>query len=311
MDNNKLIENRYILPSDPNYQKRQALIKQRLNDMLTKARKEDIVYVIGHKHPDADSVFSSYVLVNVLTSLGIKCNYAIMDKDYEVLESEQKLVHDFIEYEPVVVDTNHKFILVDHNNLEGLSKENIIGCIDHHIITGEVDDLIEIEYTSTGLLIYDLFKELHQFSDKDKTLIGLTVLTDSDYLCSTRFTELDKKIYEGLNIDLDVSSLQKEYFQITNFDGVIDDIVRCNYKEYNYQGELIRRTMIYSYDREYDMYYDKYVEYANSHNMLLIWANYESKKTYIVYNGEETVLDYILTSTNLVLKKLFDKQKVV
>ena len=273
--------------------------------------KEDIVYIIGHKRPDADSVFSSYLLANVLGSLGINAKYAIREKNYDVLESEQKLVHDYLQYEPVIVSDDNKFILVDHNNLEGLSADNVIGCIDHHIITGEVSNLIEVEYTSTGLLIYDLFKKIHQFSDEEKILIGLTVLTDSEYLCSSRFTDQDRALYDELEIDLDVPTLQKKYFQITNFDGDITKIVNSNYKEYNYNGENIKRTMIYSYNKEFELYFNQYHEYAIKNGLLLIWANYEDKKTYIVYGDKEITLDYILTSTNLILKMLLEKQKVM
>ena len=100
---------------------------------------------------------------------------------------------------------NHRynfFVLVDHNNLEGLSSENVLGAIDHHIITGEVYDTLEIEYASTCLLIYDLFKDEYEFSDEEKELIALSVLADTDYLCSSRFTEEDKKLFNELNFKL-------------------------------------------------------------------------------------------------------------
>jgi hypothetical protein len=59
--------------------------------------------------------------------------------------------------------------------------------------------------------------------------------------------------------------------------------------------------MIYSYKKEYDLYYKEYLDYTIKKDLLLIWCDYESMKTYINYENNNIELDYILTSTNLVL----------
>ena len=65
--------------------------------------------------------------------------------------------------------------------------------------------------------------------------------------------------------------------------------------------------MISSYTKEYKEYFEKYLEYTKENNYLLIWCDYESKKTYINFQDEFIELDYILTSTNLILKMLHIK----
>ena len=52
-----------------------------------------------------------------------------------------------------------------------------------------------------------------------------------------------------------------------------------------------------------DMYNNKLQNSLND-NVLLIWSCYDIKKTYIYYLGKEKVLDYILTSTVLIMKML-------
>ena len=282
---------------------RDRIKREILDSIINKAKKEKEVFVIGHYNPDIDSIFSSYLLTNVLNSLGIKASFAFLD-NYVVNENDERIVNDYLGIKPVIVDKNNKFIIVDHNNLEGLDKDNVIGSIDHHIISGEVYDTLEIEYASTGLLIYDLFKDVYKFSRKEKELVALTVLTDTDYLCSSRFTEEDKKLFNELKIKVNVQELQHKYFVISDFKKEIPIVVKDNYKEYDYNGKHICRTMIYSYHTEFKKYYKEYLKYAKDNNFLLIWCDYEDRKTYVYYNEEKLSLDYILTSTNLILKML-------
>lgn len=200
--------------------------------------------------------------------------------------------------------------MVDHNNLEGLSTDNVIGVIDHHIMTGEVYDTLEIEYASTGLLIYDLFKDMYEFTAEEKELIGLSVLADTDYLCSSRFTEEDKKLFLELDFKLDVEKLQKEYFLVNDMSLSIMDNLMINYKEYIKDIGRVRRSLIYTYTEEYENNFNKYVEYLKNSddNWLLIWCDFEGKNTYAWFMGETYELGYLVTSTNLVFKYLEDKR---
>lgn len=282
---------------------RKRIKEEIIDNIIKKAKEVKDVYVIGHYNPDIDSIFSSYILSNILNSMGINAHFAFL-KNYIVNENDQRIVDDYLNCKPEIIDDNNYFVLVDHNNLEGLNKNNVIGAFDHHIISGEVYDTLEIEYTSTGLLLYDLFKDVYDFSNQEKELIALTVLTDSDYLCSSRFTKEDKRIYKKLNVLLNVKELQHKYFKISDFSKDIELVVKDNYKEYDRGDIHIKRTMIYSYKKEYDKYFLKYLEYAKKNNYLLIWCDYECMRTYVYYNNNEMKFNYILTSTNLILDKL-------
>lgn len=287
-------------------------MKREILDNIIKNCKGKEVFVLGHKNPDADSIISSYILSRILKRLGANAHFAVLSEQYEYCKSDIKLVNNFIKEEPVIVDdiNNKLFVLVDHNNLEGLSTNNVIGAIDHHIMTGEVYDTLEIEYASTGLLIYDLFKNMYEFTAEEKELIGLSVLADTDYLCSSRFTEEDKKLFLELDFKLDVEKLQKEYFLVNDMSLSIMDNLMINYKEYIKDIGRIRRSLIYTYTEEYENNFNKYVEYLNNSddNWLLIWCDFEGKNTYAWFMGETYELGYLVTSTNLVFKYLEDKR---
>ena len=281
-------------------------IKEEILDSIISKCIDKEVYVLGHKNPDADSIISSYILSNVLKGLGANAQFAVLSEDYDYCKSDIKLITEYVKVKPVIVDDikDKLFVLVDHNNLEGLSKDNVLGAIDHHIITGEVYDTLEIEYASTGLLIYDLFKDKYEFNDNEKDLIALSVLADTDYLCSSRFTNEDKKLFDELEFKLDVNELQKKYFLVNDMNLSIDESLKVNYKEYD-KNIKIYRSLIYTYTNEYKEYFNKYVEYLKNRNdWLLIWCDFEGKNTYVYFKGEIYEVGKLVTSTNLIFKYL-------
>lgn len=285
---------------------RNKLIKFQLNKILNLCKNKE-VYILGHNNPDADSIISSYILSNILKSMGINAHFCILDNNYEYTYHDRKLLNDNFKYHPEIIhDLNKKFILVDHNDLQGLSKDNVIGAIDHHIIKNEIDNILEIEYASTSLLIYDLFKNKYKFNEEEKYLIGLATLSDTEYLTSSRFTEFDKILYEKLDLNIDVKVFQKKYFITTDFSNNIDENFILNKKEYLRNNKKITRVIISSYD---DIRLDEYINRARELDYLLMWINYDNNTTTIYYSNNIIKLDYILSSTYLVFN-LLDNSKV-
>ena len=278
--------------------------KQLLEDIIKEIInlcKDKNVYVLGHNNPDADSIISSYVLTNILKSMGINAHFSILNKNYDYTFHDKKLLEDKFKYKPEVVNENNCFIFVDHNNLQGLKKENVIGAFDHHVIKDEIDNIVEMEYASTSLLIYDLFKDKYEFSDEEKYLIALATLSDSDYLTSSRFTEIDRKIFNELNLKEDVKELQLKYFITTDFSLGVDKNFEINKKEYNRNNKKVTRIQITSYE---DNHLDEYILKAKELNYLLIWVNYGNNTTTIYYEDRIIKLDYLLSSTYLVFELL-------
>jgi len=294
---------------------RSQIKKEILENIINKARECKKVFIIGHQRPDADSIFSSYLLSNILNKMGINASYAILENE-NYSRSDIKLIKNYLQNSPLIlkkedIKDDDRFILVDHNNLEHLSKEQVIGAIDHHVITKEVYDTIEIEYASTGLLIYDLFKNIYEFSEYEKLLIALTCLADTEYLASTRYKEEDKKLFAELGLKLDIEDIKRKYFVLNDFNLDIESNIMTNYKEYVIEGNLLKRYMIYSYKKEYDLYFSKYLEYIKKYkdeHSILLWCDFETPKTYYYYKSNLKELDYILTSVNIIYKMIRDEK---
>ena len=287
---------------------RKYLLEKEINTLLDECNGKEI-FVLGHNNPDADSIIASYVLSSILKSMGINAHFCILDENYDYTFHDKKLLEENFKYKPEVVSKDNKyFVFVDHNNLQGLDKSNVLGAFDHHVIKYEIDNIIEIEYSSTSLLIYDLFKDRYDFSEEEKYLIALATLSDSDYLTSSRFTEEDRRLFNELNLKEDVKELQKKYFITTDFSLGIDKNFEINKKEYNRNNKKITRIQITSYD---DNLLDEYISKARELDYLLIWVNYEDNTTTIYYEDRVIHLDYLLSSTYLVFELLEqEKEKV-
>ena len=277
--------------------KREVLLK-----ILSNCRDKK-VYVVGHNNPDPDTVFSSLIMTNILRSKGIEAVFSVRDENFV----SKELITDYLKEDYEVIDdySNKYFLLIDNNSLDFIESNQVLGSIDHHKITGEVEDLIEIEYASTGLLIYDLFKNSYKFSEEELKLIFLTVLADTEYLVSSRFSLEDEKLFNELGVELDVVSLQKKYFKTTDFSNSIHSNFKNDYKVYNRGDIAIRRSMISSYSLEKDKYYDEYVAMMDKNEIdLLIWCDYSLKKTYIHYKNLDIEFPYFTTSSNLIFDYL-------
>jgi inorganic pyrophosphatase/exopolyphosphatase len=105
------------------------------------------------------------LLSNVLSSFGIECYPCILSQEYNLDTYNGKIIEDFFEYNPVLINTNdinkYNFILVDHNDPKqsiGINSNVIFG-IDHHKDSGTFKNILISDYSSTSLFIYDYFKE--------------------------------------------------------------------------------------------------------------------------------------------------------
>lgn len=282
-----------------------------LEELLNKIKKYKEVYIIGHKNPDADSIFSSIILENILKSFNIDAKAIILD-DFIYSENDIDIMNEYLVNKPLIINKDllkdKNIILVDHNDPSQSTLDtsyNIIGSIDHHMESNLVYTLSGI-YTSTSLYIYDLFKDIYNFNEYEKNLIALATMTDSEYLTTTRFTDNDKKLYDSLDIKLNVENIRNKYFKTTNFN--IEPLINIknNHKVYNIENININRTMIKAYEKD-NIYIDNYLNAIKEleNKWFMIWNEYDTKKTYIYYDSKLIkTYDYIITSSVLILKDL-------
>lgn len=275
------------------------------------------IYVIGHANPDADSIFSSYVLSKILKKKGINAKFSVLKDYYTYSYEDEKVIKTYLKEDPVILNNDMteelNFILVDHNDPEqSIKKGNVLCAIDHHIDSKKILNCYTEEYTSTLLYIYDLFKEEYKFSEYEKKLVAISVLCDSKYLASSRFGIKDKRLFNELNQNIDVRKFREEFFKVTDLNKKIEDIFKDNYKKYSFDTKIINRVNVKAY-KESRKYLEDYTNYMQNLDgiWLLIWCEYDTNKSYIVVKNNNKItkiaVNYIATSSVLVIKELINK----
>lgn len=297
--------------------KARAILRQELFDQIfdwNRLQNISRLYVIGHLHPDADAIFSSYLLSKILNYFGVKAEFAILENDF-YSGDDQRLIEDFLPEKPSILKDieNCTFLLVDHNDYDqSVGKLDIIGSVDHHIYTGKVIPTLEIEYASTGLFIYDLFKACYPFSEEEKNLVALTVLSDTEYLVSSRYRESDAILYQNLDVNLDVCDLQKKYFVTTDFSQSVENNFYKNYKKYLRNSKEINKVSFKVY-KEDQVHLNSYLEYLQNLSgvWLLIWSEYDGDYSEVYLWDGQTLTsffyNYTVTSAVLIMKDLEER----
>jgi nanoRNase/pAp phosphatase (c-di-AMP/oligoRNAs hydrolase) len=279
-------------------------------------QKIDQIYVIGHQNLDADSIFSSYLLSNILKYMGVNSNFAILDENYQFVADEKELILDYFTIQPIVLKKNethnYNYVLVDHNSkLSSIVKGNVVGCVDHHS-TKEVlpNNYFIGQYASTTAYIYDMYKDIYPFSEYEKTLISLAIIMDTKFLRTKRFKEIDAIILKELDSKLDIDYLRQKYFRVNDFSLSVEINFNLKKKLYERNNVAIYTTYIDAY-KEHHLLLEDYVEYLKQlkEDAILTWYEYDTSKTfcYIKINDKIKYLEYdfIASRANDIIKDAF------
>ena len=282
-------------------------------------KKYPLIYIIGHKHIDADSVISSYILSGILKSFGINSEYAILDKNYEIVADDCNLIKDHLNYEPVVlkqsdIETSF-FILVDHNNpIQSIgSRGTVLAAVDHHFMNNDMSNCLIGEYASTASLIYATYKNTYHFSNYEKTLIILAILSDTSYLRTSRYKEKDAKMLLELNreLHLDFDELRKKYFITNDFNQGIEYNFYSNYKKYKFDEIEFECSYVRANNID-NKYLDEYLTrlQKEKNDWLFIWFDYDESKTYAFFKNKEGInkisYDFIASRANDIIKDVIN-----
>jgi len=245
------------------------------------------LYIIGHKKPDVDTVMSSYLLSNIFNYLGIESYYCVLNKDYELDFYNKRIVDDFLDYKPEVIDVNnigkYNFVLVDHNDpLQSINEGNIIYGIDHHAPCGKTYNILFNDLCSNTLFIYDYFKDMYSFTDEEKKLVMIATLTDTLFLKTTRYTPKDKPILEGLNISFNSNELLEKYFIGTDLSNGIRPLLEHSDRDYFLFGFSFSSSVVQTTgNKEKEILEYKNLIENNDKNHLGIWRDLSNNMTYV------------------------------
>ena len=272
---------------------------------INSLKKYEPIYVIGHNNPDVDTMLSSYLLSNILKYFGIKSYYCFLREGYTPSSYNGRLVNDYLDFNPIIIDnndvSNYHFALVDHNDpMQSIkTAENVVFGMDHHRDSGKASNILFGKTCSNGLFIYEYFKDIYNFSEKEKELIYLTTMCDTLFFKSDRYTSYNRDLINELGIDLDSEKLLKKYFAPTDLSMGIKKYLEKSDRDFAYHGVLFSSSVIHSFDDN-----NKILEYKEeiskrNDNHLGMWRDLTNNKTYafLKVNGQFTEFQYDLIAS--------------
>lgn len=208
-----------------------------------------MIYVIGHKSPDLDSVVSaiSYAnLKNKLAETNIYVSACAGDVNKETAYILKKF--DFETPEDPLNLSEKEVVLVDHNEtsqmLDGGENAEIIEILDHHKINFNSEKPIEfrvIPWGSTATIIAREYFEKEVFLDKSMASILLAaVLSDTVITKSPTCTDIDKEIIKKLSEVSEIADWHEFGMEIFKVGSSITDlsaeeIVVYDFKDFEYK----------------------------------------------------------------------------
>ncbi|MEM5852785.1 MAG: manganese-dependent inorganic pyrophosphatase [Candidatus Aenigmatarchaeota archaeon] len=202
-----------------------------------------MIYVVGHKAPDTDSVCSAIVYA------GLKGFKPVVAGE---INEETKYVLDYFKVpipEKIENASGKTLVLVDHNEpsqrVDGAEK--IIAIIDHHKMNFNYPEPIFVHVEPVGSTATIIAKMFLEEIKKDETYSGLllaAILSDTVVFKSPTTTEDDRKIAEELAKVAKIPDMIKFGIEIkkvkTNIKNrEIPDIILEDFKDYEFFGKKV------------------------------------------------------------------------
>lgn len=204
-----------------------------------------MIYVVGHKSPDSDSVCGAIAVADLKRQLGEDCGPRVAG---EINKESRFILERFgVEVPEILEDATDKdVILVDHTELSqavsGMEDANIVGIVDHHklgdVSTGSPVDILVRPLGSTCTIIKGLFDFFKKDVPKDIAGVMLcAILSDTVIFRSPTTTDVDRWVSEELaeiaGVE-DVEALGVEMFKVrSDVEGMsAEHLMTRNYKDY-------------------------------------------------------------------------------
>ncbi len=306
--NNELLQKQEELQILMNEKEQLHLLnRSSVENMVTQ---DGIIYVIGHKSPDSDTVCSAVAYARLLNLLGHEAKPVITAQPNN--ETAFVLKEAGVDIPEILYDASGENIfLVDHSEyaqaVEGLTDAHIVGILDHHGI-GTVNTGNQVVYEgrpigSTATIVWlDYLNYGLEIDEKTAFLIFSAVLSDTDNLTGSTTTEADREAVRVLSEAAGIEDVDAFYAKMhaekLSYKGMSDEeILFHDYKEYEASGVKFGIGLLDAIDEETASGLAKRMKEAlpegfKSRDVDLMYASVGIRE-----NGEK--IDYIVPANEL------------
>ncbi|HID47641.1 MAG TPA: manganese-dependent inorganic pyrophosphatase [Methanothermococcus okinawensis] len=213
-----------------------------------------MLYVVGHKNPDTDSICSAIVLAYFLDGVAARLG--------DINPETQLILKRFGVMEPELIRSaeGKELFLVDHSErsqtLDDLERGKLVGILDHHkvgITTMEPIVYLAKPVGSTATVIGELYFKngMDIIGGKNKELkpdlAGLllsAIISDTVLFKSPTTTEIDKRIGKKLGEIAGIEDIQTYGMELLKAKSTVskmkpEEIVKMDFKEFNFNGRKV------------------------------------------------------------------------
>ncbi|MFH1522115.1 MAG: manganese-dependent inorganic pyrophosphatase, partial [archaeon] len=211
-----------------------------------------VVYVVGHKNPDSDSVCAAIAVADLKNKLGDDVVACVQGE----LNPETKFVLEKfgVDIPEIIEDGSGKdLILVDHSDVsqsvDNLGKAEIVGIVDHHklgdVTTSFPVDVLIRPVGSTCTIVkslYDYYEK--KISKKIAGIMLCAILSDTVIFKSATTTDEDRIVAEELAKIAGVKGVEKLGMEMLKVKSAIEgvsakDLVMRDFKDFDMSGNRI------------------------------------------------------------------------
>ncbi len=212
---------------------------------------KEVIYIVGHKHPDMDSIASAIALANFKKLKGHK--HFIPARAGRIDEETKFVLERFETPSPEELKSakGKRIVLVDHGEkkqmVSGGDDAEVIEIIDHHKI-GNICTSKPIRYhaepvgSSSTIVANYYFDHGLEMPENIAGILLSAIISDTDMFKSPVTTELDKKTAKKLAeiADVDIEEHAEAMFKAkTKIDEkTIKELIRGDFKEYSLPGDI-------------------------------------------------------------------------
>lgn len=220
-----------------------------------------MIYVVGHKNPDTDSVCSAIVFAHLLNEWKNKGGLVKFDEEaVPVIQGEPNpetkyVLEKFgIKVPEIMTDAEGKKVaLVDHSEKvqapDNIDKAEVVAIVDHHKI-GDVTTpnpilFVNLPIGSTGTVLKLLFDWTGVEIPKDLAALMLaSILSDTVIFKSATTTDMDKKVSEELAKIAGIDNIQEFGIDIksklSDVSGLsAREIITRDFKDFDMSGNKV------------------------------------------------------------------------
>lgn len=290
-----------------------------------------MIYTIGHKNPDADSVSSAIIAADLLTQRGYPATACKQGKiNYETTYILG--LTSFAEPITMLSVTGKDVWLVDHSDLkqapDDLAEANLLGIVDHHrlgdIITQQQLEAWIWPVGCTATVLYNIYKIEHHLITKDIAILMMcAILSDTVGFLSATVTAKDKQAIAELTPLAGVENLDKFIQDLllakTSITGLSPrELVEKDLKAYPLheenvvvgQIELASISQVKSILDKLNTDLALRVQEQDLKLAVLMLTDITTKQTTLLYQGEwSTKLDKFKQGNSLILENTLSRKK--